>query len=267
MDEPNILKRLINKSNFVPKLKCSFQDYENLYLVTTFYNGPSLHQFIYINFSEMQIKFISACIILSFKYNREKLIIHRDLTVTNIVLDDDYYFNLIDFSFSIDYSKRNLKIFRCNYERMLNAPEIINGSDYSYNSDYYRLGCLIFYLIFKKHPIEPLKNYLHLIKEYKTNKKYSLNLLDFLEKLLIINYRKRLGYRSINELINHQWLKDINWKKLEEKKIISPFANIKPKIRKTNCKRFDKDKNMVINFTKLINKEDYIRIANNFQYP
>ena len=67
-NEPYILKRLNNKNNFVPQIISSFQDYENLYLVTTFYDGPSLEGFLNNNISEYQIKFISACIILALKY-------------------------------------------------------------------------------------------------------------------------------------------------------------------------------------------------------
>lgn len=236
-----------------------------MYIVTNFYNGPSLKQFIDKNFSETQLKFISACIILSFKYIRERKIIHRDLTITNLILDDDYYFNLIDFSFSIDYSKRNLKFFRCNYEKILESPEIINSIDYTYNADYYRLGCLIFFLIFKVYPTT-INNYLSLIIEYKDNKKYSSNLFNFLEKLIVKNHRKRLGYKSINELFNHPWFQGFDWKKFEEKKIISPFTYIKPKIQEVNCKEFRKDKNMIINFTKLMSMEEYIKLSEKFQY-
>ena len=46
----------------------SFQDYENIYLVTTFYDGPSLANLKNEKLSEKQIQFISACIIQSFKY-------------------------------------------------------------------------------------------------------------------------------------------------------------------------------------------------------
>ena len=38
-------------------------------------------------------------------------------------------------------------------------PEILKFKEYDYNSDYYRLGSVIYYLIFKKYPsFEKLQN-------------------------------------------------------------------------------------------------------------
>lgn len=59
--------------------------------------------------TEEQIKFISACTIQSFIYMRKEKIIHRDITFNNIIMDKNKYFNVIDFSFSIDYSQKDNK--------------------------------------------------------------------------------------------------------------------------------------------------------------
>ena len=67
INEPYILNRFNNNDNFVPEIISSFQDYENMYLITTFYDGPTLGYFKNKYLSEEQIKFISACIVQSFK--------------------------------------------------------------------------------------------------------------------------------------------------------------------------------------------------------
>jgi serine/threonine protein kinase len=101
--------------------------------------------------------------------------------------------------------------------------------EYDYNSDYYRLGSVIFYLIFKAYPyiknlIVKLKNNVtDIVINYKEIKNYSSNCIDFLNKLIISDPKKRIGFNDINELKNHSWFKGFDWNKLEKKQIDSPF--------------------------------------------
>jgi serine/threonine protein kinase len=267
LNEPNILRNL-NKSSFIPEILSSFQDYDNMYIVTTFYTGPTLMKFIHLKLSEDKIRFITACIILSLKYLREKQIIHRDLTFNNIIMDKDYYFNLIDFSFSVNYSKKNIKEFMCRGIKVLNPPEIINKSKYDYNSDYYTLGNLIFFLIFKNYPMDikqPL-NLTQLVHDYNFTDIYSIYLFDFLSKILESNILLRLGYKSIDELIKHPWLNKIDWKKLEYKQLISPFNNTKVGKYINNCEKFNKTKEYLDRYSKVCNTDYYKKFFKIFEY-
>ena len=150
LKEPNILKNLV-KNKFITKIIASFHDFDNLYLVTNFYEGDMLYNYRNKKMSEEEIKFITACIIQALSYLREKKIINRDIRMKNLLMDKKRYLNLIDFSFSIKYKdKNNLNI---NIVGHLNesAPEILNRSEYDYNSDYYRIGTILYYLIFKNY--------------------------------------------------------------------------------------------------------------------
>ena len=147
MKEPHILQKLISY-NFFPKIISSFQDYENIYLVTTFFEGVSLDSFRNKTLSEEQIKFVSACVIQSLIYLRKEKIIHRDIMMKNIIMDEKKYFNVIDFSFSINYDDIKNKVNDMITYDMVTPPEILNKIAYNYNSDYYRLGSIIYYLIF-----------------------------------------------------------------------------------------------------------------------
>lgn len=108
LNEPLILKQ-ISKYNFLPKFISSFKDFDNIYLVTTIYEGISLNDLRDQILSEEQIKFVSACVIQSLIYLRKEQIIHRDIMMKNIIIDNTKYFNVIDFSFSIKYSNKNNK--------------------------------------------------------------------------------------------------------------------------------------------------------------
>ena len=93
--------------SFLPKIISCFYDYENIYLVTNIFNGKSLNYYRSKTLTEEQIKFVSACIIESLTYLRKENIIHRDIMMKNIIMDKDKYFNVIDFSYSINYLNRN----------------------------------------------------------------------------------------------------------------------------------------------------------------
>ena len=148
LNEPLILKKF-SIYNFLPSLISSFKDYDNIYLITSYYEGKSLDYLRDEILTEEQIKFVSACVIQSLIYLRKEKIIHRDIMMKNIMMDNDKYFNVIDFSFSINYLDKNNKRNSMITYDMVTPPEILNNSEYDYNSDYYRLGSVIHYLIFK----------------------------------------------------------------------------------------------------------------------
>ena len=220
LNEPIILQNIIGY-DFVLNIISSFQDYDNIYIVTTYYEGKPLNDFKMGNLTEEQIKFVSACVIQALSYLREKEIIHRDIMMKNIVMDKDKYFNVIDFSFSINYKdKSNKKIYLNTYD-MVSPPEMLNFSDYDYNSDYYRLGSIIYFLIFKTYPLitKREKNITDIVVDHKTIKNYSENCIDFMNKLIKTDIKKRIGYNNINELKNHSWFNGFNWQKLEKRQI------------------------------------------------
>ena len=57
INEPYILNRFKQQANFVPEIISSFQDYDNMYIITSFYDGPTLGYFEDKTLSEEQIKF------------------------------------------------------------------------------------------------------------------------------------------------------------------------------------------------------------------
>jgi serine/threonine protein kinase len=236
LTEPNILKKL-NQYDFLPKIISSFQDYDYIYLITTYYDGKSLNFFRNNNMTEEQIKFVSACTIQSLTYLREKKIIHRDIMMKNIIMDKKKYFNVIDFSFSIDYSQKDNNKKYLNTYNKVTPPEMLKFKTFDYNSDYYRLGSVIYYLIFKTYPylVKKKKKIANIKINYKDVKNYSKNCINFVNNLLISDPKKRIGFKDINELKYHSWFDGYDWNNLEKKKLDSPFKLIKNEINQTTC--------------------------------
>ena len=267
LNEPLILKKFI-AYDFLPKLISSFIDYDNIYLVTTYYEGKSLNYFREKLLSEEQIKFVSACVIQSLIYLRREKIIHRDIMMKNIIMDNEKYFNVIDFSFSINYFDKNNKKNSMVTYNMVTPPEIINNSEYDYNSDYYRLGSVIYYLIFKKYPfiVKKENNITDIFINYKYIKNFTYSCINFLNKLLVSDFKKRIGFKSVEELVNHHWFKGFNWNMLEKRKMISPFEFIKNEFQESYCTKFIFPIRFITKYQKQLNKNIYKELIKKFEF-
>ena len=146
---------------------------------------------------------------------KRKKIINRDVRMKNLIMDKDRYLNIIDFSLAINYNNKDDSEKFIIGSKFESSPEMLNQSQYDYNSDYYRIGIIIYYLIFKKYA--NMDKRMIQINEY--NKNYSSSLIELLNKLLIKDYKKRIGFNSINELKNHSWFKGFDWNNFEKKKL------------------------------------------------
>ena len=265
--EPSILKDLI-RFDFLSTIIVSFQDYDNLYLITTYFEGDILYKYKDQIMSEEEIKFISACVIQSLVYLRRKNIINRDIRMKNLIMDNKRYFNLIDFSFAIKYTNKDNFKNDITGHKNESAPEILNHSKYDYNSDYYRIGTIIYYLIFKKYAnsVKKENNKNELFIDSNEIKNYSSNCIDFLNKLIITNYKERIGFKSINELKQHKWFNGFDWKNFEKKKMESPLKFFRKKFNKAFCKNFMFSNKMKIMHQKYIMKNNYKRLIKKYDF-
>ena len=245
-------------------------DYDNIFLVTTFFNGKTLDEYKNEIISEKELKFISACIIQSLVYFRKENIIHRDLHLKNVIMDSDNYFNIIDFSSSINYSDKDKKEFFIKTYSNVLSPEILDNNNYSFNSDYYSFGSMIYYLIFKRYPnvIKIEKNMKQISIDYGKTKNYSEKCIDFINKLIISEPKERIGYKDINEMKNHPWLNNFDWYKLENKQIESPFNFTDNSSNKYfSCSKIKISENHIERYKNISKTYIYKKLINKFEFP
>ena len=279
--EKTILKNLHH--NFIVNLYFSFQDKDNLYLILDYYPGGDLRFYLEqnIQFTENQIKFFIANIILSLKYLRLNNILHRDIKPENFVFDKKGYLNLTDFGISKKV-KNNQLIKDSSGTLGYLAPEVLLKENQTYCTDYFSLGIIIYELIFLQRPFEGrtkqeladniIYKDINLTKEQLPNNyinsESSNYLVDFINKLLKRKKERRLGNKDINQIISHPWLKGIEWENMEAKMLLDENIPFKPSsgdnfnFLKVNNHINEKDKNYK-SYLKLINNST---LFSNFYY-
>ena len=228
--ERHILKHIHH--NFITNLYFSFQDKDNLYLILDYCSGGDLRFYLNKNvqFNEKQIKFFVSNILLSLKYLRQKSIIHRDIKPENLVFDENGYLNLADFGISKKI-KKNKQIKDRSGTPGYIPPEVILNNNQTFSCDYFPVGIIIYELIFLKKPFngktreEIANNILYKNIDLKAknlpnnfcNSSSANELVDFINKLLKRKSNERLGAKGIDEIIQHPWLKGIDWDTMEDK--------------------------------------------------
>ena len=219
---------------FIVNMICSFQDYENLYLVMDLLTGGDLRYHICHKkqFNEEQSRFFSSCILLGLEYIHNNNIIHRDIKPENLVLDEKGYVRITDFG----VAKKNLKDNSSETSGTPGymAPEVLCALNHSFQVDFFALGVIIFefmngyrpYLGRNRKEIKEavIAKQIHVHRKQLFENGWSLESGDLINRLLYRKPHKRLGCNGIKEIKEHSWFKHINWEELMNKNMKSPFV-------------------------------------------
>ena len=254
--ERNLLSKLNHR--FLVNMHFSFQDNHYLYMILDLMKGGDLRYYYKLynsenknkKFTENECLFMISNLVLALEYLYKNSIIHCDIKPENIVIDKDGYFYLTDFGISINL-KEEEKIKKNNHNNINNsinnnsnnnyiagslgymAPEIMFQEKISFCSDYFSLGVICYEMMIGKLPylgkgLEDTKKLVMAnqvkIKKFGIPKDWSLDAADFINKLIQRKPNKRLGYNNFDEIKNHPWLNNIDWKKLYLHELKSPFV-------------------------------------------
>ena len=233
------MKSILNEKKFLEKINYplisnmyyAFQNKEYLFIILDYLPGGDLryHLSKRKKFSEKEIKFLTSNLILSLEYLHNKNIIHRDVKPENLVFDLNGYLHLTDLGISCEFIKGK-KLFNSSGTLSYMAPEVLLRKNHNFSVDFYALGIIIYELIFGKRPFNGKnKNEIKeniISKEIKIKKSdlnsnlfFDFSICNFVNLLLKRKANLRLGYNGIFEIKEHDFLKDINWKKIEKKEI------------------------------------------------
>ena len=152
---------------------------------------------------------ITKQILLGLSYlHKEKHQIHRDIKPANILINSDGTVKLTDFGISRTLEKSQAHTFVGS--RIYMSPERITGKKYSYPSDIWSVGLVIYELATGDEPYGGGTDFLTQITKIVENPEpkldeniFSKEFCDFIEKTLNKEEQKRA---NIDDLLRHSWI-------------------------------------------------------------
>lgn len=220
--------------NFIVEMEGFIQDDKYVYIIMEFVVGGEL--FTYLRgvgrFDPPLAIFYAAQVTSIFEYLHSKNVIYRDLKPENLLIATDGYLKLADFGFAKILSGRTYTL--CGTPEYL-APEILLNKGYGKAVDWWTLGVLIYEMIAGIDPFcddDPMSIYQKILKgKVLFPRGFDNNAKSLVKHLLVQDLSKRYGNlkRAAEDIKNHRFFDNIDWKQLTTKKI---NASYKPKIKK-----------------------------------
>ncbi|EAR95457.2 Serine/Threonine kinase domain protein (macronuclear) [Tetrahymena thermophila SB210] len=231
LNERKILSHLNHP--LIVNMHNSFQDRENLYLTMDFIGGGDLRYHLIHQtepFSETQAQFIACCIVSALEYIHSQNILHRDIKPENLIFDESGYLKVTDFGISRIWKPDNSN--ETSGTPGYIAPEILMRQNYGVAVDYYALGIIMYEMAMGKRPYKA-KDRKELreqilakqvqIKREEIPKGWSLEAIDFINRLIQRKPSNRLGVNGPQEVKDHVWIKSFPWQKLNNNEIEAPY--------------------------------------------
>lgn len=179
-----------------------FEDVNFIYIILELCNKKSMMELHKRRktLTEPEIRYFVRQIAHACLYLHDKKIIHRDLKLGNIFINDDMKIKLGDFGLATRMDDDDRKYTLCGTPNYL-APEILLKTGHSYQVDVWSLGCIVYTLAVGTPPFETpdLNDTYKRIKENKYSIPNDLSppLRDFIESMLKADPKQRPTMTSI----------------------------------------------------------------------
>ncbi|KAI0980059.1 hypothetical protein GJ496_000308 [Pomphorhynchus laevis] len=216
IENPHDLERMWREINFMSnlshphiiKIKEVYESREKIILVMEYASGGELYE--YLNrmkrIPESEARAIFRQIISAVHFLHKSHIVHRDLKLENILIDDRGNIKLADFGLSNNWGKNRLLYTFCG-SPLYASPEIVNGIPYyGPEVDCWSLGVLLYTLVYGSMPFQG-GDYARLVKNISTGSfiqpREKSGAFSLIQRCLCINPAKRA---SIDESAEHWWV-------------------------------------------------------------
>ncbi|XP_076792337.1 ribosomal protein S6 kinase-related protein isoform X6 [Arvicanthis niloticus] len=196
--EQQELKRQINHP-FVHSLGDSWQGKRHLFIMCSYCSMDLYSLWSAVGcFPKDCIRLFAAELVLVLCYLHDLGIIHRDVKMENILLDERGHLKVTDFGLSRRLSQGAQAYTICGTLQYM-APEVLSGGPYNHTADWWSLGVLLFSLATGKFPVAAERDHVtmlasltHCESEIPASINQELSLL--LHELLCQNPLHRLRY-------------------------------------------------------------------------
>jgi len=220
-------------SPFIVCMTYAFQTAEKLCFILDLMNGGDLHYHLSQHgvFSEKEVRFYAAEVILGLEHMHNRFVVYRDLKPANILLDENGHVRISDLGLACDFSKKKPHASVGTHGYM--APEVLSkGTAYDHSADWFSFGCMLYKLLKGHSPF----------RQHKTKDKHEIDRMTMtmnvefpdsmtqemrtlLEGLLKRDVEERLGCkgRGAEELKEHAFFKGIDWTQVYLQKYPPPL--------------------------------------------
>ncbi|KAH9503252.1 Serine/threonine-protein kinase Nek10 [Bulinus truncatus] len=202
-NELKIMKEEMRHPNIVRYFK-TFEMNDKLYILMEYIEGAHLGEHFNSlkekneKFQEHRIWHILIQLILALRYlHKEKGIVHRDLTPSNIMLGENDKVTITDFGLAKQKRSDCSKMTSVVGTILYSCPEVVQNLAYGEKADIWALGCILYQMCALEPPFNNT-NMLILVKkivaaEYKSipEKDYSPQLLQTIKSCLCVNPDER----------------------------------------------------------------------------
>ena len=216
----NLIKCYHWQKNYNTVKLFNFFETKEQYMLLFNYCDITLEKYINENYKNKKmpldkIKLLFLELNEGFRNLYEEKVIHRDIKINNILLEyrfedkEDFIPRLADFGISRENSVENNPMTASISWLLLSAPEILlNGTDYSFASDLWSIGVLLYKIAFGKYPYNgsgPVEIFMKIMNGPKNFEKSGDEKFDdLINKLLQKEKAKRITYE---EYLNHPFFK------------------------------------------------------------
>jgi serine/threonine protein kinase len=210
---------------FIVQLHWTFQTRSHLYFVLEFCEGGELYYHLARRgrFDESVARFYFCEVLLGLEYLHARNIVHRDLKVENILLDNDGHVRLTDFGVSKVVKSKHDKFTSVVGTSEYFAPELIKREGYAKPFDFYSLGCVLYFMLTGRLPY--FRGDLAEMAKQRVRGDFlpfpadvSMSAQTLCRRLLDPDPSSRMGSNGgAEEVRQHEWLQGIDWQRAHRK--------------------------------------------------
>ncbi|XP_014661949.1 PREDICTED: serine/threonine-protein kinase PLK1-like isoform X2 [Priapulus caudatus] len=196
------------KDHHVVGFRSFFEDDDNVYILLELCTKRSLMELHKRRkaITEPEARYFTHQTLLGVKYLHENKVIHRDLKLGNLFLNDTMEIKIGDFGLAtkLDYDGERKKTL-CGTPNYI-APEVLAKKGHSYEVDVWSLGCILYTLLVGKPPFETAslkETYMRIKKnEYHVPSRVSPLAKNLIDQLLQADPGAR---PSVSKILDHDF--------------------------------------------------------------
>ncbi|KAH8403780.1 hypothetical protein KR215_002652, partial [Drosophila sulfurigaster] len=219
---------------FIVCMTYAFHTPDKLCFILDLMNGGDLHYHLSQHgvFSEDEMKFYAAEVILGLEHMHKRCIVYRDLKPANILLDENGHIRISDLGLACDYSRKKPHASVGTHGYM--SPEVLSkGTSYDSCADWFSFGCMLYKLLkghspFRQHKTKDKHEIdrMTLTMNVELPDTFSVELRNLLDMLLQRDVPKRLGCmgNGADEVKMHNFFSGIDWHQVYIQKYTPPLV-------------------------------------------